>query len=665
MIPSHPTESRLLAVVQAQNEIMTAGLEKGPVLDAVARHARTITGAGAAVVELADGDQMLYAAVDGKALPYLGMRLARQSSLSGKCLALRTALRCDDAELDPRVDRIATRKVGARSMILVPLLQKDGGVEAVLKVYDLQPARFDDEDVGVLMLLAGFAGNALLQADQAELRKAAHAAVRESEERFRLLFERSVLGTVLVDEQGAVIAANPAMAAITGLPNSELIGTPLAARVRELASPSGGAFEHFLEHHSHPSQRLVQWVQPDGRVVWALASETRLGEAGPGARTLQQFEDVSALRQAINETARQSAALRSFFDAAPLYMGEVELGDDDFRILRCNERTAKDLFHRSVEDSRGRTGRELGIPERPRLAYLTAACEALAGGAAKHFEHSHDFGQGARKLSVTMVPLPRVDPGDRRVFFLIEDCTEREALKARAADNERLATVGWLAAGVAHEINNPLAFVGSNLGFVSDALRELEGPLSLEDRTEVLAALSEARGGVVRIRDIVRDLLALARPDLSASTVNLDGVVTDAVRMVTPRIGSARVEAELGTCPMVRANPDKLAQVVMNLVVNAAHAIDGTPEGRIRIRTLVCDDRGVIEVEDNGKGIAPEHLKKIFEPFFTTKRGGAGTGLGLAISQGIVSSFGGTLEVRSDVGAGAVFTISLPSLSAA
>jgi signal transduction histidine kinase len=242
---------------------------------------------------------------------------------------------------------------------------------------------------------------------------------------------------------------------------------------------------------------------------------------------------------------------------------------------------------------------------------------------------------------------------------------ECQALKEQIAVNERLATVGRLAAGVAHEINNPLAFVGSNVEFVRTALHEeVVSAIPDELRMEIQDALQEAYGGVLRIRDIVRELLALARPDLDTAEMDLDAVVGDAVRIAGPRVGAVPVELELGAAPRVRGSANKLGQVVMNLVVNAAHAIGLTEGGLIRVRTRASETQGVIEVEDNGPGIAPEHLERIFEPFFTTKRAGAGTGLGLAISQGIVTSLGGKLEVRSTVKVGTVFTITLPLKSA-
>jgi signal transduction histidine kinase len=242
---------------------------------------------------------------------------------------------------------------------------------------------------------------------------------------------------------------------------------------------------------------------------------------------------------------------------------------------------------------------------------------------------------------------------------------EHRELQSRLAQTDRLTSLGTLAAGVAHEINNPLAYVLLNLGFVHEEMHKLLP--STDDRaTEVRRALEHARDGAERIRDIVRGLKTFSRPE-NETVVPLDvSLVLDAtLAMVAYEIRHrGRLVKDYSRAPEVIANEARLGQVFLNLLLNAVQAL---PEGRVgqnEIRVVVrhgSSDRVVVEVHDNGVGIAPQVRGRIFEPFFTTKPVGIGTGLGLAICHGIVTALGGTLTVDSEVGAGSTFRVELPA----
>ncbi|MFH1807534.1 MAG: response regulator [Pseudomonadota bacterium] len=278
-----------------------------------------------------------------------------------------------------------------------------------------------------------------------------------------------------------------------------------------------------------------------------------------------------------------------------------------------------------------------------------------------------------------------------RLSGIVQDITERKRLQAQVAQADRLSSMGTLAAGVAHEINNPLSFVLSNLESLARDLpqvivqcrllrSELEGQvapellaklgldgdhaLSEDELEDMGARLREAADGARRIRDTVRGLSSFARIDEEESRpVQLTDAIEAACRMALNQIRyRARLVQELAPVPPVLASDSKLSQVFLNLLINAAHAI---PEGQlenneIRVRTWVESAQVCAEVRDTGGGIAPQHLTRIFDPFFTTKAVGKGSGLGLAISHGIVQSFGGTLEVASTLGKGTSFTLRLP-----
>jgi two-component system NtrC family sensor kinase len=265
---------------------------------------------------------------------------------------------------------------------------------------------------------------------------------------------------------------------------------------------------------------------------------------------------------------------------------------------------------------------------------------------------------------------------------------ELDVARVRLMENERMASVGQLAAGVAHEINNPLGFVSSNLyslgEYVHDLLYLLDACIAVEPtlgrgaqaiqhihslceeldlpfiREDITKLLNESREGLDRVKDIVQDLRIFSRvdgdnwqmADLSEglmSTLNLAG------KQLRQR---AELRLDIQPLPPVRCNAAQLNQVLMNLLVNAGQAVQA--QGWIAVRTGSDEQTVWVEVEDNGCGISPANQRRIFEPFFTTKPVGVGTGLGLALSWGIIEQHHGHITVRSAEGQGSCFRITLP-----
>jgi signal transduction histidine kinase/CheY-like chemotaxis protein len=246
------------------------------------------------------------------------------------------------------------------------------------------------------------------------------------------------------------------------------------------------------------------------------------------------------------------------------------------------------------------------------------------------------------------------------------DLRNQELLQAQEALTraDRLAALGQLAAGVGHEINNPLTYVMTNLRELVDKLPTAEDS---SDRIQLAGLASEALDGTERIRRVVGDLRLLTRSGDNEQLELLDVhyVLGDALKLTEHVLRHrARVHEDYGDIPRVKAEAQRLAQVFVNLLVNAAQAIPdtSTDRGTITVRTRRSSTgRAVIEIIDNGQGISPQHLGRIFEPYFTTKTQGEGTGLGLFVSLGIVRSFGGELEVESDAGKGTTMRVNLPA----
>ena len=253
-----------------------------------------------------------------------------------------------------------------------------------------------------------------------------------------------------------------------------------------------------------------------------------------------------------------------------------------------------------------------------------------------------------------------------RLIGIITDMTAPRDLQAQLMVSDRMASVGTLAAGVAHEINNPLAAVMANLEFMSESLATI-GPQPsatwlLEELKEPLA---EAREAAQMVRLIVRDLKIFSRSpaDEPTGAVDVKTIMESSLRMAWNEIRHrAQLVKHYGVVPGVKGNEARLGQVFLNLIVNAAQAL---PEGRaehneIRVSTRLDGQRVIIEVSDTGPGIPPEIIGRIFDAFFTTKPVGVGTGLGLAICHRLVTDMGGELTVASQPGKGATFRVALP-----
>jgi len=228
----------------------------------------------------------------------------------------------------------------------------------------------------------------------------------------------------------------------------------------------------------------------------------------------------------------------------------------------------------------------------------------------------------------------------------------------RALAQEKLSSLGVMAAGVAHEINNPMSFVTSN---VHALYKDLQQQPSLPEplREYVTEVLPETMDGIKRVNAIVADLRRFARGDPEAySDFDLNSEAQAALRIAHGQLSHCQVEVELGEMGPVMGRPRQIAQVLVNLLVNAGQAT--ASGGKVRLSTHRQGDGARVEIRDTGTGIPPDVLRSLFEPFFTTKPPGEGTGLGLAVAHGIITAHGGRIDVKSEPGKGSCFTVHLP-----
>ena len=261
------------------------------------------------------------------------------------------------------------------------------------------------------------------------------------------------------------------------------------------------------------------------------------------------------------------------------------------------------------------------------------------------------MGAAALAVAVAQEQVQRIRKADK----------EKEALAQRLLVAGKTAAVGEMSAGLAHEINNPLATIDT----LQTWIRELAGtsPISEEDRREVLDSTAKIAEQAERCKTITQGLLKFSRrAETKAEAVDLNRLLEELVTFsqTRARIENTAVQTALGLFPRVIAPPGHLQQIFVNLLNNALDAVRGRPNGMILIRSRSTDGTVKVEISDNGCGIPPENLSRIFLPFFTTKPVGQGTGLGLAICYGLVQDIGGTIRVESRGGMGTTFIVELP-----
>lgn len=283
--------------------------------------------------------------------------------------------------------------------------------------------------------------------------------------------------------------------------------------------------------------------------------------------------------------------------------------------------------------------------------------EALAGKTVT-FESSVE----GRDLQTSLAPVFTEAVQTSGVTCLSVDVTRRKQMEESVALSERMASLGLLAAGVGHEINNPLTYI---LGSIEFALEELQGSESAASE-DLLESLRDAKEGAERVREIVSDLRLFARSEAEEEgSFHIGQVIERAITMASHEINHrARLVTEFAKTPRVMGIEGQLGQVILNLLVNAAQAIPpgSYEDNEISVRTAQRgESHVVIEIRDSGQGISPEVRSRLFEPFFTTKSA-TGTGLGLSISHRIVSSMGGTIEVESPREGGSLFRVVLPAV---
>jgi PAS domain S-box-containing protein len=495
----------------------------------------------------------------------------------------------------------------------------------------------------------------------------AQNALLESNRKLELFVEHAPAAIAMLDRDMRYLAASRRWLVDYGLGDRNVVGhghyeifPEIPERWKEIHRRClAGAVERCEEDPFPRADGTVDWVRWEIH-PWYAGS----GEVGG----ILMFTEVITERKRAEEALRRSEALnRTITTNFPA--GTVGLFDERLRVVLCEGRQASTRV-----DSRSAVGMTLGeLNGTEGRARIEEAARAALAGNPSHFEQS----VADRIMEFTFLPVKDERGQVVQGMWMTQDITDRRSLEAQLAAQARLAAMGTLVAGIAHEINNPLAGQMASQELAMDDVREIRGHLrrgepldrpTLEPMLdEVMESLEDAWVGSQRIARLVKELGLYGRPDPRRSLVRVADVVDEAVRWIPGSLGrDARIEVQHEGAPQVIASASQLSQVLVHLITNALQAIPAGRRGEVRVRDGVSPPaRAWIEISDDGVGIAPEIAGRLFDPFFTTREVGSGRGLGLPISHAIVSAHGGTLTVQSVPGKGTTFRIELPAASAA
>ncbi|GEM_PF-1244016 len=479
----------------------------------------------------------------------------------------------------------------------------------------------------------------------------------------RAIFELLPLPVGIVDATGCFVQCNRALERAFHQAPGSVVGRGLPEFFR---SAEVAAILEGIQRTGLVQDQELQLLDSDGHEYW-VAGTARWITSGEGY-VIGSFLDITERRRTSEALRNSESSLRAVLEASP----DGILIHAQGRYLFVNQTVVEQLGHETRESLLAVSIYDHLHPDDVTGVEDRVRAMALSGEPAEVRDIEFVRLDGEPFVG-EVASVPVIFDGVPAIISQIRDASERRRMQSQLFLADRLATVGTLAVGVAHEINNPLSWVIGNLGLLAD---ELDNQVRMRDdpnhvpaqvlasRSRIRRLLRRTQEGTERVRRIVRDLGRLARPDAGEDeVVDVHALLDSTMEIADVQIRQrARLERDFGAHGLVFGAEARMGQVFLNLLVNAGQAITaGAPrENWVRVTTRdLPDGRVEIEIADTGTGISPVHLGRIFDPFFTTKVAGEGTGIGLAISQTIVAELGGEITVESEVGKGTRFFVRL------
>lgn len=508
---------------------------------------------------------------------------------------------------------------------------------------------------------------------------------------------------------GSIEYVNQKFCEVTGYTVQEVVGqNPRLLKSNEMLPENYAKLWNDISH-GRTWHGEFHNKKKSGELYWEIASISPvMDEEGKITHYLAVKEDITQRKLFEAELAKSRDELQRKHSELGELFAQVEIGKQEWEdtvdslpemVLMCDQHGVVKRCNRAVTAFTGLSYNEVIDTDFIDLfseagleidSFDGTSGKLLFGGGLRHFEMlSNELRQvGTYKIRGVVITIHETT----ELFHINEKLqkayTELQQTQTQIFHHEKMASIGQLAAGVAHEINNPMGFISSNLSTMGkymekitafevalietvrergdsetdDVLHELRSKMKVDFiLDDIRSLLAESRDGAERVRRIVQDLKSFSRVDEAEyKSVSINESLDTTLNILRNEIKYiADVEQEYDPdLPFLSCYPQRLNQVFMNILVNAAHAIK--VHGVIKVSTKHEFDDVVVRISDSGNGIAPENLSRIFEPFFTTKEVGKGTGLGLSISYDIIKKHGGDINVESEVGVGTTFVIRLP-----
>jgi signal transduction histidine kinase len=692
-----------LAALYSTSRLITARLEPAAVLEAISRSVTALIGSTGCGIGLLDpeGRNLVHAAAHGfKTDAWRALSMPLGEGLIGRCAESGLAIRVDDIRVDPRsARRDVDEQEGIRSMLCVPL--KVGSVLiGVLSAFSIRPSVFTAHHEE---LLEAFADQAAIAINNAQLFEQSERRARETralveagravtasldvERTIRVILEeaRTVLG---VESCGLMTfdAATGDLVSAASLDLPPEMVTQIRLRVGEgvaglavaerrpiqrndLFEAEGGRYAD-LRRASGFRSMLSAPLMVGSRAIGALSvfrrdvhrfsdteQELLVALADQAAIALEHARLYEELEARVAERTRELDEQKRFVEVVleTLPLGVFVL-DAALAVVRVNREGTRVLGDDRVGDH---SFTDLVTADRAETVggFLR---EVFTSRAVRALETTMTIAAEPKTFRLTAAPVEAAGELVHHVVLLVEDVTRAKRLEQQMLLTERLTTAGRLAAGVAHELNNPLATIAGCAEALLARAREGEFASAIDDFRHYLGLIEEE---AYRCKEITGSLLQFVRePGSRRAPTDLNALVVKTLELLSrqSRFVGRRFVTELDpTLPLVTVNEGQMRQVLLGIAANALEAMG--PEGALTVRSRQARDEVEIELEDEGPGIPDEVLVRIFDPFFTTKPPGQGTGLGLAIAQGIVTDHGGRIQVTSWPGKGSTFRVVLPA----
>jgi two-component system cell cycle sensor histidine kinase/response regulator CckA len=497
-------------------------------------------------------------------------------------------------------------------------------------------------------------------------KKRSDLLLKQAEQLYRGIFENAIEGIFQTTVDGRMIASNPALSTMLGYSSPE----EYIASVSDLKS----------QHYVNPDHRQIfidtieregiargfecQLYKKNGDILWVVMNARAVRDPDGSTQYYEgTIEDITEQKKAADRLRALNEFNEAIIENAPVAIFTL---DKKGRFTSVNPELARlsGLGDRAAEKLLGFNW--LTNPFTVKSGLAKNIKKGLKGEPFQLWDFPFITYRGDRSIYMDFkgVPLRGRSGVIDGLLCIIEETTDRVKTRAKLMQDTKISAIGRLAAGAAHELNNPLAtlvaFTEIAAGIVESYRQDSDNPL---DAGQLSYCLDIVQQQAFRCKNVINDLLSLSRKDgleiVDVDVNNLIGIIVESINFNARGI---TVESELlPSLPVARADLSALRQVIVNLVHNAMDAVEGRMDATIWVRTYLDKDMLNIEVSDNGVGIPGTILEKIFEPFFTTKETEKGIGLGLSLSFEFIKGMNGTISVKSEPGSGTTFIVTLPA----